>query len=261
MQPEEIQLLVIALSIVFLTLLVFLFVIFFYFQRKKTAFLIEKMESELHFRSELVKTQIEIKDQTLSEISKELHDNIGQILSVAIMQVNVIANYGEKKIDKSEWQELKEILAKSLDEIRILSKIINRDNLAQLDFLDAMQLDFDRIGKLRGIPCTLTVKGNRPPINNEHELILYRIFQEAVHNILRHSDSETIDMEVESGPTGIIVKLIDKGIGFRPEEKNSGLGLHNMQLRARLIGAAFDIQSGENGTTIQLNYPVAEKDE
>ena len=128
MDREKIQLLVILLSIVFFTLLVVLFVLFFYFQKKKTQFLIDKMESEIHFQSELIKTRVEIKDQTLTEISKELHDNIGQIISVAIMQLNMFAE-NEKPITSEELEELKQIMAKSLDEIRILSRIINKDNL------------------------------------------------------------------------------------------------------------------------------------
>src|SRR6478672_6664265 len=133
MEPEEVQLLVINISLVFITLLIVLFVVFFYFQRKRTAYLLEKMEAELHFQNELVQTRIEIKDQTLSEISKELHDNIGQILSVAIMQVNMYSK-DVSKISVNELTDLKGVLAKALDEIRILSKIINRDNFANLNF-------------------------------------------------------------------------------------------------------------------------------
>ena len=114
MERKEIQLLVISLGIVFLTLLVILLVLFFYFLKKKNTYLVEKMESELYFQSELVKTRIEIKDQTLSEISRELHDNIGQILSVAIMQVNRFSNSADK-ISKTEFLDLKEILSKSLE--------------------------------------------------------------------------------------------------------------------------------------------------
>ena len=134
MERKEIQLLVISLGIVFLTLLVILLVIFFYFLKKKNSYLVEKMESELYFQSELIKTRIEIKDQTLSEISKELHDNIGQIVSVGIMQLNMYLDSGHP-VQANELNDLKGILAKSLDEIRILSRIINKDNLLQSNFI------------------------------------------------------------------------------------------------------------------------------
>lgn len=255
MEPEKVQLLVATLSLVFLTLLIVLFVVFFYFQKKKTAYLIEKMETELHFQSELVQTRIEIKDQTLSEISKELHDNIGQILSVAIMQVNMYSK-DVSKIRINELTDLKEVLAKSLDEIRILSKIINRDNFSNLNFEEAIELDFERIRKLKKIQCELKVIGDIPTINKEHELIIYRIFQEAIHNILRHSHSEIIAMKMECDTDNLIITLTDQGVGFDVEMARSGLGLHNMKSRSKLIGAKVTIDSNSNGSEVVLRYPL-----
>lgn len=255
MQREEAELLIITLSVVFLTLLIILFVVFFYFQKKKTAFLIEKMETELHFQSELVKSRIEIKDQTLSEISKELHDNIAQILSVAIMQVNMYLTEN-KNVSKKELNDLKEVLAKSLDEIRILSRVINRDSFSNLNFKEAIELDFERIRKLKKIQCIFTITGDIPEINKEHELIIYRIFQEAIHNVLRHSHSESIEMRMECNADKYKVKLLDSGVGFDVHHKNGGSGLTNMKLRSKLIGANFKINSNAEGTSIELNYPI-----
>ena len=89
MEREEIQLLIISSSIVLFTLLTTVFILFYYFQKKKSEFLLDKIESELIFQSELVKSKIEIKEQTLTNVSRELHDNIGQILSVALMEMNM----------------------------------------------------------------------------------------------------------------------------------------------------------------------------
>ena len=218
------------------------------------------MEAELHFQTELVQTRIEIKDQTLSEISKELHDNIGQILSVAIMQVNMYSK-DIKKITIDELNDLKGVLAKSLDEIRILSKIINRDNFSTLNFEEAIALDLERIGKLKKIDCDFTIIGEVVEINKEHELIIYRIFQEAIHNVLRHSHSEVIQMRKETTNNYLTITLTDKGVGFDVKEASGGLGLHNMKLRAKLIGAAFSIGSSSNGSEIILKYPLTIDDE
>jgi signal transduction histidine kinase len=253
MDREEIQLLVISLSIVFFTLLVILFVLFFYFQKKKTQFLIEKMEAELYFQSELVKTRVEIKDQTLSEISKELHDNIGQILSVAIMQVNLLSNT-KNLLGNTQLKELKEVLTKAINEIRVLSRIINRENIIEINFVEAIQLDFDRIKKLKKINCIFNIEGKFPEINKEHELIIYRIFQEAIHNSLIHSRSEIIEMNIICHQDKFISKLKDYGVGFDLNSTNEGLGLNNMRLRAKLIGAELSIISNDNGTNLVLNY-------
>ncbi|PWB21750.1 sensor histidine kinase [Flavobacterium sp. HTF] len=259
MERKEIQLLVISLGIVFFTLLVTLLVIFFYFLKKKNNYLVEKMESEMYFQSELIKTRIEIKDQTLSEISKELHDNIGQIISVAIMQLNI--GIHNKNISISELKDLKDVLAKSLDELRILSRIINKDNLLQHNFLEAIQQDLERIKKLKKIKYNFNRIGTFPIINEEHELIIYRIFQEALHNSLKHSRSDLFNVDIETTAAVFRLKLKDFGIGYDLTNSNSGLGLSNMKLRAKLIGAKLIMTSDQTGTSVNLEYPLIQCDE
>lgn len=260
MERKEIQLLVISLSIVFLTLLITLLVIFFYFLKKKNNYLVEKMESEMYFQSELVKTRIEIKDQTLSEISKELHDNIGQIVSVGIMQLNRYINAGQP-IFTNELNDLKGILAKSLDEIRILSRIINKDNLLQSNFIEAIKQDLERIKKIKSIQYNYNIAGEIPQINKEHDLFIYRIFQEALHNSLKHSHSDLFEVYINTSDTLFRLQMKDFGIGYDTAQINSGLGLNNMKLRARLIGAALIMESDSSGTTVTLEYPLTQDNE
>jgi signal transduction histidine kinase len=260
MERKEIQLLVISLGIVFFSLLVTLLVIFFYFLKKKNNYLVEKMESELYFQSELVKTRIEIKDQTLSEISKELHDNIGQIVSVGIMQLNMYINSG-KAIQGNELIDLKEILAKSLDEIRILSRIINKDNLLHSNFIEAIKQDLERIKKLKNIQFKYHLTGGMPQINEEHDLFIYRIFQEALHNSLKHSHSDLFEVAITTTDTLFCLRFRDFGIGYDPLKTNSGIGLNNMKLRAKLIGAILIMKSDTTGTTVTLEYPLTKPNE
>lgn len=260
MERKEIQLLVISLGIVFLTLLVTLLVIFFYFLKKKNNYLVEKMEAELYFQSELIKTRIEIKDQTLSEISKELHDNIGQIISVGIMQLNMYLN-NESTTQRNELSDLKEILAKSLDEIRILSRIINKDNLLQSNFIEAIKQDLERIKKLKKIHYKFALSGEIPEINEEHDLFIYRIFQEALHNSLKHSHSDKFEVNIATTDNIFCLKMKDFGIGYDPLITNSGQGLSNMKLRAKLIGATLIMNSDPSGTTVTLEYPLTKTNE
>lgn len=261
MERKEIQLLVISLGIVFFTLLITILIIFFYFIKKKNSYLVDKMESELYFQSELIKTRIEIKDQTLSEISKELHDNIGQIISVGIMQLNI--SISSKNVQIEELKELKDVLAKALDELRILSRIINKDNLLQNNFLEAIKQDLERIKKLKKIKYNFSQIGigDIPTINEEHELIIYRIFQEALHNSLKHSRSDLFDVQIENTPNVFRLKLKDFGIGYDSNKTNSGLGLNNMKLRAKLIGAKLIMDSDQTGTSVTIEYPLTQCDE
>lgn len=255
MEREEIQLLIISSSVVFIILMVTLFAFFFYFQKKKTSFILEKMQSKLHFKNELINTRIEIKDQTLSEISKELHDNIGQILTVALLKIHVLEQK-KSPILSEELKDIQECVSSSVNEIRILSRIINKENLAETNFIEALKNDISRVTKLKKFKCVFEVEGEKPEINFEHELFIYRIFQEGIHNILRHSQSTLFDLKIIISVQNIVIKLIDYGVGFDQSVNKNGAGIRNMKLRAKLIGAKLNVTSNKFGSCLLLDYPI-----
>ena len=260
MEREEIQLLIISFSIVLFTLLLTVFILFFFFQKKKSKFLMDKMEAELLFQSELTKSKIEIKEQTLTNVSRELHDNIGQILSVALMHMNIIIE-SEDHYSKNDLKNIKELVNKSLNEIRLLSKIMNGDIFLNTSFISAISEDLERIKQLKKIKCKLNIDGEIQTINKEHETIIYRILQEAISNILRHSHSDTITINILFSKNNCKIDIIDTGKGFDIEKSPKGSGLSNIETRADLIGANFTIHSDENkGTVLMIDYPINKED-
>lgn len=260
MQREEIQLLIISFSIVLFTLLLTVFVLFFFFQKKKSSFMIEKMEASLLFQSELANSRIEIKEETLTNISRELHDNIGQILSVALMHMNIILE-GNKSFEMKDMEEIKGLVTKSLNEIRVLSKLINGDITLRSNFIDSLQEDLNRITLLKKIYCELDVQGEVQPIHAEHQIIIYRILQEAITNILRHSHSEKITVRIVFDLHYCTISIVDYGKGFHyKEEEQKGVGLMSIKKRVELLNASFSIVSAKNeGTTIQIVYPLQQR--
>ena len=255
MEREEIQLLIISSSIVLFTLLTTVFILFYYFQKKKSEFLLDKIESELIFQSELVKSKIEIKEQTLTNVSRELHDNIGQILSVALMEMNMMLEQKEN-FSRSQLVETKQLISKSLNEIRILAKLINGDVTIDSNFIDAVSDDLERIQKFKNIKCSLELEGDVVSLNNEHETIIYRILQESISNILKHSQSEVIDLKIKFNNESCTIEISDKGIGFSVDSCKKGSGLLNMKTRAKLIGANLSVASSSQGSKITIQYPI-----
>ncbi|MFT3794691.1 sensor histidine kinase [Flavobacterium sp.] len=256
MQREEIQLLIISSSIVLFTLLLTLFTLFYFFQKKKSRFLVEKMEDDLLFQSELIKSKIEIKEQTLTTVSRELHDNIGQVLAVALMQMNILIE-DESQCTKESLVNLRYLVNKSLDEIRVLSKLMNGDVVIKSSFIDAVSDDLQRIEQLKKIQCSLQVSGPVQPINREHETIIYRILQESISNILKHSHSETIAIDVHFDDHRCNIRIADSGKGFDAKTVAKGNGLSNIETRAQVIGARFQIESASGkGAEIQIDYPI-----
>lgn len=255
MEREEIQLLIISFSIVLFTLLLTLFILFYFFQKKKSKFIIEKMAAELLFQSELTKSKIEIKEQTLTTVSKELHDNICQILSVALMQTNILLQ--KDSYGKEDLNDIKFLVNKSLNEIRMLSKLMNGDIVLDSSFIEALNEDLERIKQFKQIECSLKIKGDIKPLNKEHETIIYRILQESISNILRHSQSETIDVNILFSENNCKITINDTGKGFDFDKTPKGNGLTNMKTRAGLIGATLKVDSKLNkGSKIIIDYPI-----
>jgi signal transduction histidine kinase len=240
--------------IVFILLLVFItFFIFYYsFFKKKNQFIKKKIELELHLQSELSKAKMEIKDQTLSEVSRELHDNIGQIFSVVKMQLNYIKN--KQNIQSEDINEIIENVSNGIEELRFISKIINRDITLKDNIIISIKNDLERIERLKKIKCIFNSEFENIDMIIEHELILYRIFQEAITNSIKHSESSEIQVKVFNNNSNFVLEIIDKGIGFQ-SNINDGSGLFNMKTRAKLIGATIFIESN-NGTKITINYPL-----
>ncbi|WP_281321942.1 sensor histidine kinase [Flavobacterium aestivum] len=255
-EQDEIQLLMVLFSIVLLAFLATLFFLFFYFQKKKSKFLIDKIETELLFQSELMNSKIEIKEQTLTNISRELHDNIGQILSVALMEMNVLIE-NEENYSKNDLVEIKDLITKSLNEIRVLTKLMNGDIAIQSNFIDTISEDLDRIGRLKKMQCKFNIEGKVQKINKEHETIIYRILQEAISNILKHSYSKTILVDILFTDINCKVNIIDSGRGFNFHNSTNGSGIFNMNNRAKLIGATLSIYSEfGKGAKLTIDYPI-----
>lgn len=256
MDREEIKFLIFGISLVLLVLGLAIIIMFFYFQQKKTQFLLDKAESRKKFESEITNSKIEIREQTLENMSWEIHDNVGQLLSVAKMQLNIFQS-GLTDEQQNELKETSDLLGKSLQELRSLAKSLNPAHFKNLGFLKAIKLELDRYNRMRFIEAKLEIIGEAYNLKDKKSIILFRILQEFFNNTLKHSKSSKLCVTLNYKPKNLEIKVIDKGVGFNISnlDKTKGLGLETMKSRAALIGASFTLDSEINkGTSIFINY-------
>ncbi len=150
MEQESDKILIISTLIIILVN-VFVVVLFSVFQRRKNKLLEEKKAAQKKFEGEIAETQIEIREETLRNISWELHDNIGQSLTLAKIQL--------QNSSPDNIKEVSEIITKSLNELRALSKLINPEFIKNIKLKDAVQLEIDRFNRMNFINSTLEVVG------------------------------------------------------------------------------------------------------
>jgi two-component system, NarL family, sensor kinase len=259
METTEIRTLVIALTSLFL--LLGLFVLIFFWAYKKNQNLKEKQIEKLN--KEILKTQLEIQEQTLKNISQEIHDNVGQVLSLAKLNLNTMdiakTEQLQGKIDNTLSQ-----VSKAINDLRDLSKSFNTDNITAIGLVRAIENELEMIKKTDFLKTEFENTGLRKKLEPQKELILFRIVQEALHNIIKHAVAKTVKVSVAYTEKELELQIEDDGHGFdlsplnQEGETGFGLGLRNMQNRAKLIGAEFSMSSNTGeGTLVKIVLPFA----
>jgi len=253
LQKEEILLIVYFITTIFI-LVLFVVVFLVAFLRRKNAFLKERHEAERYYQKELVNSQIEIQEQTLKNIAWELHDNVGQMLSVANMQLNIL----KQIVPECHHEQIKEsqgLVQKSVQEIRSLSKVLNNDVILKNGLVTSLQVELERFKRLGYLDTSLKIVGDVVPIANATEIILFRILQEFLSNVLKHAKASKLFVCLEYKEYSLEITAVDDGEGFDPSIKTTSSGMETMKSRAALLDASFSIDSEKGkGTKLFLKY-------
>ena len=260
LQPEHaLILLIIAGTIILLLLGMFIIGFLFSYQRKHNKHLREKQTLQSHFQQTLLQTQLEIREQTMQTIGADLHDNIGQLLSLTSLTLNSVklndAEKARQKIDSAL-----ELTVRSIKEMRLLGKLLQGEQLISMGLCEAIRQEISWIEKSGQYVVNYDVEGEQPEQRNpDKDLIFFRILQEILNNIIKHSKASEISIKLVYGKGGIRLHVVDNGTGFDvshlPEDEK-GMGLMNIQKRAEMVGGEVFIQSqpGE-GTFIDIFIP------
>jgi two-component system, NarL family, sensor kinase len=248
-------------TIVFLILGGFIISFIFLYRYRKNKMLLEKEQMKTSFQQELLRTQLEIQEQTLKNISQEIHDNIGQMLSLAKLNL-ATANVEQKEMVVQKIQDSYHLISKAIQDLRDLSRSLNSDYVSEMGLLRSIEYELEMIRKTGLMKTNLNVTGQIYKTDPQKELILFRIVQETLNNVLKHAEADSITVWVAYDLTTMTLKIADNGRGFdltplsERDNSKSGLGIRSMNNRARLIGADFHISSSiGKGTEIIIQLP------
>ena len=248
---------VLVFSLVLFVMLAMVIILFMLFQRKKLKQTIENHKREEAFRKQQDLARIEIHENALKNIAWKLHDNIGQLLSVSRMQLNIIQFQVEEAF-KAKITDTSELIQVALQEVRSLSKTLNPEVVESIGLIDAIKTELERFERLRFLKTTFEVHGEEVFIEGKHQLIIFRIIQEFFSNTIKHAKAEIIKVVLDYSPSELIIHLADDGRGFDNEKVIKNSGLINMNSRAEMINATVNIETApEKGVSLQLKYPLS----
>lgn len=248
---------IIAGTVILILLAGFIFTFLMVFQKKQQRFRDEKQKLQLNFTQILLQSQLEIKEQTLRHLAYELHDNLGQIASLIKINLNTLQlDDKEKSIQKID--DTKELIRQLITDLKSLSVSLNGDLIAKIGFIKGIENEVERLNKTGEFTTQLKVDG-AVQLDENTTIILYRMVQEVINNIVKHSGARHIQFVISVSENLFTLVISDDGVGFNLEEKliSGGSGLLNLQSRAKLIQAQFSIQSSPGvGTKICIELPL-----
>jgi signal transduction histidine kinase len=247
----KIFLVLLATAFVFL-ILIFLVNFILSYQKKTIAFTKEKELMQARFDQTLLQSQIEVQEATFSVLARELHDNIGQLLSSSKMLLGITQRNIEVPPETLTIAE--ETLGKAIGELRSLSKSLDKEWLEQFDLIDNLTTEINRINAGLVLEIHFSHPG-RLTLAVKEQIILFRIIQEALQNAIKHAEAKNISIEIETLQSQVHINITDDGSGFKPIY-NNGLGIRNMKHRTKLLGGNISWTNPGLGTTINIQLPL-----
>jgi len=250
------DLITVIIIICILTMLVLcLFIVWFVYkyQQKQNLHLIEIAQLKVIHENAILQSKIEIQEQTFQNISRDIHDNVGQKLTLAKLQLVSL-----KGSDKMQLSDIAAAIGYALDDLRNLSRTLSSDIILQNGLVEAINYEVTQLTKTNLFEIRFELLGENVFLDGKRELILFRIIQEALQNIVKHAKATKVWIVAEYQTDDVIIIIKDNGTGFR-EAAAKGLGLTNIQTRATLLGGNCEISSQPGyGTTLNLIIPINE---
>lgn len=256
-QPDGnyIFILIIVASIVLLLFVFFIVNFILLYQKRQQKNFEEKLIMKTQFQQALLQTQIEIQEQTLKTISQEIHDNIGQILSLAKLNLNTFED-AESANNQIKINDTKNLVSKAINDLRDLSRSLHGDNIAELGLQESVAGELKILQNTGQYITELKITGEPYKLAPQKEMVLFRIVQEAMNNTIKHAKAKNIFIEMKYQPDSFYLIITDDGIGFNAaglQSTQTGIGLKSMQNRAALIGGEFSMNSSAGkGTEIKI---------
>lgn len=261
MNTADVPIIYIIGTLTLLVFVVFLTLIIIEYRRRQVRHITEKLKLEHQYQSQLLQTQLEVQEQSFKYVSEEIHDNIAQTLSLAKLKLHKTADKITDETIKSAMGTSTELVGNALSELRNLSHILNGGLVTKLTLKENIEKELNYISDAKDIATTLTINGAQYELIPEKKLMAFRIVQEAINNAIKHGEAKDISVVLNYHADLLSVQIKDNGRGFDVTkiDESKGLGLHNMMVRAKLLGNLAIRSENNNGTIITLNITAHEQ--
>jgi signal transduction histidine kinase len=250
MGEREIIIFIVIANIILLVFIGGIIAFIFQFRKRKVLHNQEKEQMNQGYEQQLLEKQLETQFQTMKDIGQEIHDNIGQKLTLASIYTQQMAHTSQQAALKENLENIGKIINDSIHDLRQLSKTLVNPVSPSTDLLELLNIEAEQLRQVSSLKLRIHCTENRLDFDNKTRNSLHRIAQEFIQNTLKHAQARNIDIRIDKITDQTKITLTDDGKGFDTQQQNLGIGLVNMRRRALELGGTCEVVSQINGGTI-----------
>ncbi len=254
---SEVFLILVGSTFIILVLVALVITALFINQKRKFRHKLELTGLRNEYDRELMQTQLEIQSQTFETISRELHDNVGTLLSIAMVHLRSLPEAGNGRMQE-KMVEVEGLMNEAMGMLRDISRSLNPESITHNGWQKSFLNELERIDRSRLFSIETSVMGQSFVMEDSKQIILFRILQEAMNNIVKHAEATKVMVSITytMGTLTITIKDNGKGMDYGSLLPSTvGSGVRNMRARAAMLPAIFDITSERGkGTSVTIDY-------
>jgi two-component system, NarL family, sensor histidine kinase UhpB len=218
--------------------------------------MLARLEDE---RRESTRRALAAQEAERLRVARELHDEVGQSLTALLLQLDRAAKQAPAPL-RDEVGEAQEAARSTLEDVRRIALELRPEALDDLGLISALEALCDRLAQRTGVRVARRLGRDFPALGEEAELVIYRVAQEALTNVVRHSGAATAQLRLDHRADGVTLAVLDDGRGLDPDSERNDGGLRGMRERAMLIGADLSVQErSTGGVAVRLEVPLQEE--
>ncbi len=227
-------------------------------QRKQSEEALKKSKERLRALSAHLES---VREEERANISREIHDDLGQLLTGLKMDLSWILRHSNPDQTglRAKAQAMGQLIDQTVQTVRRISSELRPRILDDFGLVAALEWQAGEFAKKTGITCRFRSSVRQLDLNPALSIAAFRIFQESLTNVVRHSGASRIEALLKRDALGLVLTIRDNGLGISAEEiaQSNSLGLVGMRERALIVGGTVEIKGKKgNGTTVMLRLPV-----
>lgn len=255
---QGIIILIVGITILLLLLISFIITIIYKYQQKQNSYFKEIETLKASYENILLQSQVEIQEQTFQNISREIHDNISQKLTLVKLYLNSF-DFNDRNTATQQVNDSIHIIGQSINDLSRLSHSMSSEIILNNGLIKGLEAETAQLSKTGIFKIQFSATGNTVFLDSNTELVLFRIVQEVLNNIIKHASATIIDINLHYTSNLLVMQVSDNGIGFSIDKNNTGTGLQNIKKRADMLKGNLAINSiPGRGTTIKIEIPLHE---